>query len=156
MLGRTEKYASTHHFKIPLPLALLIRVRVCVPVRYRISHTNFYQSASSCSQTLIVKKNWMCNIRSCSFGGINSLSHHILDRHTFALIRIIVIFVYHEEVDRCCAGLITTLAGCCLLEGCDDFLNLIKHCGLDSTTYPVVQSHSQIHVYVSSTFFHIS
>ena len=84
----------------------------------------------------------MCNIRSCSFGGINSLSHHILDRHTFALIRIIVIFVYHEEVDRCCAGLSTTLAGCCLLKVSDYFLNVVNYCDLNSTMDLVVQSHS--------------
>ena len=55
MLGWTAKYASTHHLKIPLPLSLRIRGRVRVPLGYHISHTNFSQSSSSGSRTLIIK-----------------------------------------------------------------------------------------------------
>ena len=54
MLGWTEKYESTQHLKMPLPLALRIRGRVHVPLRYRISHNNLSQSSSSGYWTLIV------------------------------------------------------------------------------------------------------
>ena len=90
------------------------------------------------------------------FGGIKILRHQIVERHNFVLIKLLEIFVYYEEVDRCCTGLSTILSWCCLLEGCDDFLNVIKNCDLDSTTYPVVQSNSQINVYISSTYRHLS
>ena len=90
------------------------------------------------------------------FGVLNILLHQIVERHNFSLLKILAIFVYYKEVDRYCTGLGTMPSGCCLLEVCDDFLNVIRYCDIDSTTYPVVQSHSQINVYVSSTYFHIS
>jgi hypothetical protein len=41
MLGCTANDASTHHFKMPLPLALSISGIVRVPLMYLIKWTNF-------------------------------------------------------------------------------------------------------------------
>ena len=147
MLGWTAKDLPTHQFKRPLPLELRTRGRVLVPAIYRISHNDFSQSSSSVSLTLTYQKGYGCaSIRLCSFGGKKSLRHHIVERHKFALFKIFKIFVYYKEVDRCCDGISTTLSRCWLLKDCDYLLNVIKYCDLESTTYPVVQSHSQIHV----------
>jgi hypothetical protein len=55
MLGWIASDASTHHFKMPLPLALKISGIVQVPLLYLIRWTNLVQSSLSDSRTLIVK-----------------------------------------------------------------------------------------------------
>jgi hypothetical protein len=55
MLGWTANDASTHHFKMPLPLALTISSIIQVPLMYLIMWTNLVQSSLSGSRTLIVK-----------------------------------------------------------------------------------------------------
>jgi hypothetical protein len=57
MLGCTANDASTHHFRMPLPLALSISgiVRVRVPLMYLIKWTNLFQSSLSGARTLVVR-----------------------------------------------------------------------------------------------------
>ena len=55
MLGWTATDASTHHFKITLPLALRISGRVRVPLMYIIMWTILSQSSRSVAQTLVVR-----------------------------------------------------------------------------------------------------
>ena len=66
MLGWTAKDASTHHFKMPLPLELRIRVKARVPVRYHINHTNLYQSSSPSSRILIAKNDMDVKVSGCA------------------------------------------------------------------------------------------
>jgi hypothetical protein len=55
MLGCTSNDASTHHFRIPLPLALRISGIVQVPLMYLIRRTSLVQFSLSGVHTLIVK-----------------------------------------------------------------------------------------------------
>jgi hypothetical protein len=55
LLGCTENDASTHHFKIPLPLALHISGIVRVPLMHLIKWTNLFQSSLSGARTLVVR-----------------------------------------------------------------------------------------------------
>ena len=55
MLGWTANDASTHHFKIPLPLALRISGSVRLPLMCLIVWTNLAQSYRSCAQTILVR-----------------------------------------------------------------------------------------------------
>jgi hypothetical protein len=55
MLGWTANDASTHHLKMPLPLALTISGIVRVPLMYLIRWTELVQSSLSVSSFLIVK-----------------------------------------------------------------------------------------------------
>jgi hypothetical protein len=55
MLGWTANDASTHHFKILLPLALQISGIVRVPLMYLIRWNNLVHSSLSGSRTLLVK-----------------------------------------------------------------------------------------------------
>jgi hypothetical protein len=55
MLGCTANYASTHHFRMPLPLALRISDIVQVPLMYLIKWTNLFQSSLSGARTLVVR-----------------------------------------------------------------------------------------------------
>jgi hypothetical protein len=55
MLGWTVNDASTHHFKMPLPLALKISDIVRVPLIYLSRWTNLVQSSLSGSRTVVVK-----------------------------------------------------------------------------------------------------
>ena len=51
----TVKYASTHHFKITLPLALRVSNSLLVPLMYCIRCTNLAQSSSSGAYALVVR-----------------------------------------------------------------------------------------------------
>ena len=53
ILGWTANNASTHHFKIPLTLALRVTERFLVPLRYCIRCTSIPQSSSSFACTLV-------------------------------------------------------------------------------------------------------
>ena len=55
MLGWTANDASTHHFKIPLPLALRISGSVRVPLMYLIMWTILSQLSRSGAQTLVIR-----------------------------------------------------------------------------------------------------
>ena len=55
ILGWTANYASTDHFKIPLPLELRVSKSLLVPLRYRIICTNFSQYSSSGDFTLVFR-----------------------------------------------------------------------------------------------------
>jgi hypothetical protein len=55
MLGWTVNDESTHHFKMPLQLALKIIGIVRVPLMYLLMWTNLVQSSLSGSRTLVVK-----------------------------------------------------------------------------------------------------
>jgi hypothetical protein len=55
MLVWTANDASTHHFKMPLPLALNISGTLWVPLMYLIRWTNLVQSSLSGSHTLVVQ-----------------------------------------------------------------------------------------------------
>jgi hypothetical protein len=55
MLGCTANDASTHHFKMPLPLALSISDIVQVPLMYLIKWTNLFQMSLSGAHTLVVR-----------------------------------------------------------------------------------------------------
>ena len=55
ILGWTANNASTHHFKIPLPLALRVSESLLVPLRYRIRCTNLAQSYLLGARTLVVR-----------------------------------------------------------------------------------------------------
>jgi hypothetical protein len=55
MLGWTAKDASTHHFKIPVPLELRIRGKVQVPLIYRIRWMSLAQSSLSGARTVVVR-----------------------------------------------------------------------------------------------------
>jgi hypothetical protein len=54
MLGFTANDVSTHHFRMPLPLALSISDIVRVPLMYLIKWTNLFQSSLSGACTLVV------------------------------------------------------------------------------------------------------
>jgi hypothetical protein len=54
MLEWTANAASIHHFKMPVPLALRIRGRMHVPLRYFIRWTSFLQSSLLGAHTLII------------------------------------------------------------------------------------------------------
>ena len=54
MLGWTANNVSTHHFKIPIPLALRISGSVRVPLMYLIMWTILAQLSSSGAQTIVV------------------------------------------------------------------------------------------------------
>ena len=49
----TENYVSTHHFKIPLLLALRVSKSLSVPLMYHIICTNLSQSSSPGTRTLV-------------------------------------------------------------------------------------------------------
>jgi hypothetical protein len=53
MLGWTANAASTHHFKLQVPLALRISGSVRVPLRYFIRWVSLFQSSLSGACTLI-------------------------------------------------------------------------------------------------------
>jgi hypothetical protein len=55
MVGWTVNAASTHHFKMPVPLSLRIRGRVRVPLRFFIRWVSLFQSSLSGARTLIFK-----------------------------------------------------------------------------------------------------
>jgi hypothetical protein len=55
MLGCTANDASTHRFRMPLPLALMISGIVRVPLMYLIKWTNLFQSSLSGAPTLVVR-----------------------------------------------------------------------------------------------------
>ena len=55
MLGRTANDASTHHFKIPLPLVLRISGSVRMPLVYLIMWTNLAQLSRLGARTLVVR-----------------------------------------------------------------------------------------------------
>ena len=55
VLGWTANDASTHHFKIPLPLALRISGSVRVPLMYLIMLTILSQSSRLGARTLVVR-----------------------------------------------------------------------------------------------------
>jgi hypothetical protein len=55
MLGCTANDASTHHFRMPLPLTLRISGIVRVPMMYLIKLTNLFQSSLSGARTLVVR-----------------------------------------------------------------------------------------------------
>jgi hypothetical protein len=54
MLGWTANDASTHNFKMPLPLALNISGIVRLPLMYLIRWTNLVQSSLAGARTLVV------------------------------------------------------------------------------------------------------
>ena len=54
VLGWTANDSSTHHVKIPLPLALRVSEILLVPLKYCIRCTNLAQLSSSCNHTLVV------------------------------------------------------------------------------------------------------
>jgi hypothetical protein len=54
MLGWTVNAASTHHFKMPVPLALRISGSVHLPLRYFIRWISLFQSSLSGACTLVV------------------------------------------------------------------------------------------------------
>jgi hypothetical protein len=54
-VGMDANDASTHHFKIPLPLSLKISGIIRVSLMYLIRWTNLVQPSVSGSRTLIVK-----------------------------------------------------------------------------------------------------
>ena len=55
ILGWTANDASTHHFKIPLPLALRFSERLIVPLRYPIRCTNLSKPSSPGARTLVIR-----------------------------------------------------------------------------------------------------
>ena len=55
ILGWTESDASTHHFKIPLLLALRIRDSVRMPLVYIIMWTILAQSSRSGARNLVIR-----------------------------------------------------------------------------------------------------
>jgi hypothetical protein len=55
MLGCTANGASTHHFKMPLQLALSISGMVRVPLMYLIKWTKLFQSSLLGAHTLVVR-----------------------------------------------------------------------------------------------------
>jgi hypothetical protein len=55
MLGCTANGASTHHFRMPLPLSLRISGIMRAPLMYLIKWTNLVQSSLSGAHTLVVK-----------------------------------------------------------------------------------------------------
>jgi hypothetical protein len=55
MLGCTANDASTHRFRMPLPLALRISGIVRVPMMYLIKWTNSFQSSLPGARTLVVR-----------------------------------------------------------------------------------------------------
>ena len=55
MFGWTANDASTHHFRMPLPLALRIRGIDRVPLRYFMRWLSFFQSSLSGARTLVVR-----------------------------------------------------------------------------------------------------
>jgi hypothetical protein len=55
MLGWTVNAASTHHFKMPVPLALRISGSVRMPLRYFIRWVSLFQLSLLGARTLIVK-----------------------------------------------------------------------------------------------------
>ena len=54
ILGWTINYASTHHFKISLPLALTDSENLCLPLLYHIICTNLSRSSFPGALTLVV------------------------------------------------------------------------------------------------------
>ena len=54
MLGWKSIYASTHHFKTPLPLALIISVSASVPLMYLIMWTILAELSRSGARTPVV------------------------------------------------------------------------------------------------------
>ena len=55
ILGWSANDASTHHFKISLPLAQIVSGRLLVPLRYCIRFTNLSQLSSLVTHTLVVR-----------------------------------------------------------------------------------------------------
>jgi hypothetical protein len=55
MLKCTANDASTHHFRMPLPVALGISSIVRVPLIYLIKLNNLFQSSLSGARTLVVR-----------------------------------------------------------------------------------------------------
>jgi hypothetical protein len=55
MLGSTANDASTHHFRMPLPLALKISGILQVPMMYLIKWTNLFQLSMPGDRTLVVR-----------------------------------------------------------------------------------------------------
>jgi hypothetical protein len=55
MLGCTANDSSTHHFRMPLPLACRMSGIVRVPLMYLIKWTNLFQSSVLGARTLVVR-----------------------------------------------------------------------------------------------------
>ena len=70
MLGWTANDASTHHFKIPLPLALRINSSVRVTLMYLIMWTILAQSSRPGARNLVVR-----NATSVQVSGLARLVH---------------------------------------------------------------------------------
>jgi hypothetical protein len=98
MLGWKANDASTHHFKMSLPLALTVSGIARVPMMYLIRWTNLVQISLSAYHTIVVT-----NAIAVQVSGLDHLvgfCHQVVELHSLVLIQLHATLINLEETIR--------------------------------------------------------
>jgi hypothetical protein len=113
MLGCTANDASTHHFRVPLPLALRISGIVRVPLMYLIKWTKLFQLSMSGAHTLVVR-----NAIAVQVSGLDRLiEYNVFATRLWNYTALSCLRFSQLKTVRCCTCLSNNTLWFCFVEG---------------------------------------